>query len=679
VTTPPSSETVDSQIQAMRPQLRKAVFLAPTGGGGLHAFSSRGRVTLEGADLARWVERLARFLDGTHSIAELTASLPADRRAKVEDIIRLLHRRGLLEDRAQESPRAVAPDAPAGQAAGIGYLGQFLDGPARGFERWHARKVLVLATGPVGPALVEAVARTGNEADLMQLTSGTAWDEIARGLTTLIAASDIVLHVCEPMDGAASRLVDTLCARHGAILARAIMTDDEAWIAPVLTPTAASLPWEGTWLRVSAHLASRTRAPGPREPAPTQPRDGANALVANLLTLRCWRHVTGVDAAPAATVMRLDLHELATSAHPTATHPLGLAAAPRTSAELSERIRALAAGGEVDEATFSRAASSLVDERLGILTSIDQRHFQQLPLWVAEARVSDPVGLLAARGCPGIVHGAGLDFPTARHRAARTGLELYASCMLDRRRLLATDGGPLPPDADSREGWLWASRLDGGENLLLPVEQVFARGPTPVPGPPVGVASAATWAAALQSGLLQQVEAVTIAEALASTAAIPRLDLEPTGYDAVTQHLLRLLRLGDAEIAIHDITGSLGVPTFTFCLGIRTVAHISDRLAEDALRLGLERLLLAHQAVTTNQLEYDPPPVADLPPGRRGAVTFTWAELEARSPHAQPPGDWLADLLDRLRQQGRVAVAVPLDHDPALAGALPYAVRVVLT
>jgi hypothetical protein len=272
--------------------------------------------------------------------------------------------------------------------------------------------------------------------------------------------------------------------------------------------------------------------------------------------------------------------------------------------------------------------------------------------------VSDPVGHLAARGAAPVVHGAGLEFATARHRAARRGLELYASAMLDRRLLLAADGKTPAPIGD---GWLWGWALDGSGPRLVPASAVF-----PSDGSLVGVASGPTWASALELALLAHCQEAALAEALAAPTPLPAIPLDLVPLDEVGQRLVRVLRAARAPLAAHDLTGTLGVPTCTLCLGERAVAHASGATLAEALREALEQALLAWQADLTGQPEYRPAPVADLPPALRGR------------PREPPAGARASSLATALRARGSLPVAVPLDHDPALAAVLPYALRVVL-
>jgi hypothetical protein len=349
------------------------------------------------------------------------------------------------------------------------------------------------------------------------------------------------------------------------------------------------------------------------------------------LVLRALRHLAGADPEDTRTMVRLDLATLTTSTHPYLPRPQAVPL----------RAPGPPDGPEIDERAFSRAAAACVDPYTGILTAVEERHFQQLPLWVTEARLADPDGALAALGVPLAVHGAALDFPTARYRAARHALEWYAWA--------AADGGPL-------RGF----RVDGGRPHPVRVDVVRATH-RPPGWLPAGVASGPTWAAAVETALLHRCAAVAVAEA---PSAHP-VEVDAVPLDEVGQRLRGILRVAGAPVRAYDLTGPLGLPTYAVYLGDRPVAQVSGWTAAGALRDGLELVTLAYQAEASGEPEYDPPPVP--------ALSVHSGQTRAVPADADPAG-----LIRALAERGVTPVAVPLDHDPVLNPVLPYAVQVVL-
>ncbi len=61
-----------------RLKLRDDAYYAPTSEG-ICILTNSGEVVLTGPSIFQWVDRLVPYLDGSHTLAELTASMPASR------------------------------------------------------------------------------------------------------------------------------------------------------------------------------------------------------------------------------------------------------------------------------------------------------------------------------------------------------------------------------------------------------------------------------------------------------------------------------------------------------------------------------------------------------------------------------------------------------------------------
>src|SRR5690349_449417 len=152
----------DSPDAAMRPRIRPDVFWVPTGAGGVYAVSSRGPTILAGTDVDRWLDRLAPFLDGTHTLAELAANLDPQRRAKVASVVGRLHRYGLVEDLARYEPEGLSDAERQRYAGQLRYLAEYTDAPGIRFQRYRDCRLVAVGAGPALLALVAATLRTGS-------------------------------------------------------------------------------------------------------------------------------------------------------------------------------------------------------------------------------------------------------------------------------------------------------------------------------------------------------------------------------------------------------------------------------------------------------------------------------------------------------------------------------------
>ncbi len=648
------------------PRLNSDVYFVPTDDG-VCFLTNRGMELFKGASIYAWVERLAPHLDGRRTLAELVTGLADDKRAMVEKLVSALIAKGLAKDVAAERPDTLQPWERQRYGPQIAYLEHFVDSPASAFQRYRDSRFLVVGSGLVFTALVRSVVLSGvrrvaaavtdedvtDNARLRDLVEACrderqtldlverhdTVDELAR----LVSTADVVLHGSDrPVPGRAPRLSEQ-CAEQGRPLIQATMAGDEAWIGPVC---GGAVAWESAWRRLRDHataagLMDDSRAASPYLAGP------AVALVANQVAVTAFRLVTGAEEEPPVPVMRcLDLPTLRTTTHRCHPHPAALPARPATEADLLARVDELRRGDRIDADTFDQRAATLLDGRLGIFVDVTEKDLAQVPLNVATVTVTGPPS-------PTTVAGAGLDFRTARWRAAMRAIAHYAHARLDPRRTVPGRHGPD----------VWGHDLAADTPRRVRAALAFA------PGDPRGVAARYDWDGAVTAGLLAHVQALTVAEAVADGRPFREVDLDALDLDEDATTCRSLLDIAGVPVAVHDVTGSLGVPTFAFSAGPRTVTYACDLRRADAVRAGLEQTLLDYQARANGQPEYSPPEVPDLPPDRRDAPA---------------PGDDRAGPADRdavvsaLARAGHIPVVVPLDHDPALLSVNPYVVSVVL-
>jgi hypothetical protein len=568
---------------------------------------------------------------------------------------------------AAEQPDTLQPWERQRYGPQIAYLEHFVDSPASAFQRYRDSRFLIVGSGLVFTALTRSVVQSGvrrvaaavtdenvtDGARLRELVEACrderqrldfmechdTIDELAR----LVSEADVVLHGSDrPVPGRALRLSQQ-CAERGRTLIQATVAGDEAWIGPVC---GGAVAWESAWRRLrdcgtAADFVDESGAASPYLAGP------AAALVANQVAVTAFRLVTGAEEKPPTSVMRcLDLPALRTTTHRCHPHPAALPARPATEAELLARVDELRRGERIDAETFDQRAATLLDGRLGIFVDVAEKDLAQVPLNVATVTVTGPPS-------PTTIAGAGLDFRTARWRAALRAVAHYAHARLDPRRTVSGRHGPD----------VWGYDLVASAPRRVRAALAFA------PGDPRGVAARYDWDGAVTAGVLAHVQALTVAEAVADGRPFGQVDLDALGLDEDATTCRRLLDIAGVPVSVHDVTGSLKVPTFAFSVGPRTVAYACDLHRADAVRIGLEQTLLDYQARANRQPEYLPPTVPDLPPDRRDA-------LAVDDDHAGPADQ--DAVVSALAKAGHVPVVVPLDHDPALLGVDPYVVSVVL-
>ncbi|MGH4000539.1 MAG: YcaO-like family protein, partial [Pseudonocardiaceae bacterium] len=254
----------------------------------------------------------------------------------------------------------------------------------------------------------------------------------------------------------------------------------------------------------------------------------------------------------------------------------------------------------------------------------------------------------------------------ARRRAAQRACELYAASVVDQRRLVQANGQGVR---------VWGYDLAEQRPRKVAAVSVFPtlRGRAPSLDSAPWLASGFSWAEAVATALASVCQQLTVAGLDLEGEPFPLVDLDNGVLDEQGARYAAILRTWGVPVAVYEVTGTLKIPCFAFCVGNETVAYRTGVDVRDALRRGLEQTVAQVQARTNHQLDYAPADVADLPHRARGV----------RPTQLQPSGsgDWVYQqhrLCGALARQGHQVAVVPLDHDPAVTDVLPYIVNLVV-
>jgi hypothetical protein len=280
----------------------------------------------------------------------------------------------------------------------------------------------------------------------------------------------------------------------------------------------------------------------------------------------------------------------------------------------------LRAAEPIDEAAFLRRIEPCHDDYLGLFT-LTEAEGPQMPLNVCRAVPKD--------GGPAEV-GVGFGADAARCDAAFKALTGWA--------MRAVSGS------------VRAYEIDDPERVrLLSVTSADA-----------GLAAGTSWDQAVDRGLADQCLRMTLAELPSRSQPFARIDLAAADLGEEGGRCRDILsRLGELP-DMYDVTGSLGVPVVACCVGSVTVGYFSALNPAEALGEGLKAALLHLQSAGYGVSE-------PLPERLRGS----W-------PRTSIPATDRGAVASRLRARGRVALAVPLHHDPTVAEIMPYLARVVV-
>ncbi len=714
-----------------RLKLRDDAYYAPTSDG-ICILTNRGEVVMTGPSIFQWVDRLAPYLDGRHTLAELTAALPADRKNMTERVINALRERGVVVETGEDTDQAqpLTGDERLLYRREIDFLGCSGPSAERSFQAYRdsvavligsgrmlvetveaalrsgSRRLRVAVTGecPAGMILLAGCERRARQRDPQQrITHIAANLADEEQLSGVLAGADIVVYACDRAAFDPARTLDRVCARAGVPFVSAIPVSDHAWLGPFGPVTGRWPGWMSAWRRLLAldgADAGRFRRPGQDGLAPGQDglapgQDGlaapdgdlwagaAPTVVVNQLMREVVRQLSDtVQQTGRARMTRIDLPSLRTESHPFLPHPFSLAASRVDQAGLLATVSRLREGEPLGAEEFSRRVTACLEPRLGVLGDVTERDFAQIPLAVSQVQVSDPVLLLDPGVPPPAVTGAGLSFAEARRAAVMRGLAVYGSLMVDPRRLHIHEGAPgLTGDpaedlatllAGKWDGFVWGHGLADELPHALPAAAVFPalRGIRSSYAPPPGAAAGGDWQEAVRNGLVGRCRRLTLTEIAGCRHPFAPIEWNDLAMDVRGSRYHSIVQRVGGKLDVYDVTGSPRVPTLAFCLDGVTVAYASGFSFSEALRDGLAEVLLSHQAEANREAGYAPARVPPLP-------------VRGRLPRLAACPEWSTDAgatAARLARLGWTAVAVPLDHDPGVTGRImPYLVNVVVT
>ncbi|MFE3320097.1 YcaO-like family protein [Nocardia sp. NPDC059195] len=523
---------------------------------GITALTHRGfsTLTMSGAD--RWLERLAPYLDGQHSMNEFLASAPEDAREFIERLLRKLIDRGLV-GALDAHPLADTPE--------VSLIGYFRPDAATIVDTWRRRRTTVVGRRRLADAIATACGRAGM-CDVVRAPEA-------------IPNTGQVVQVAASSDVDSLQLVESGCTVRGLPLLQIVLDGSVAWIAPPALPFSSARP--RIWARSQP-------AVDPAEPAET--------VLANHVT-QLLLHYDRTDRHPVQ-LTRFDAPDLAFSTHRCVPAPLSAPARVESEGEFDRRFRALIGAEPRSAEQFSRAAAVLTDGYIGVFDKVEEADLVQSPLRVAQTTVTLP-------GRRQRVCGVSIDAAQARYAAATEAIRCYSSLVVDSRRLV-------------RGSMVRAFDLVTERPTLLRATLAFASADgTDRYRAPTGLGAALDLTDAIDAGLIDHCRRRTVTESRTATHPFPRIDPADSRDDVVGYCRTMLVAIG-CQVEVFDVTGSLGVPTYAVLLDGATVAYGCGTDNDAALRDGMLAALAAWQSRHAGQSEYAPATVAELPGGVRG-------------------------------------------------------------
>src|SRR5215472_10427448 len=144
----------------MLPKLKGDTFFIPMPDG-IYFRNNQGSLKIKGKVVYRWVESLAPYLNGEHTLAKITAGLDSEKQAMVTNLVNTLLTNGFLKDLSQDLPHDLSPLERETYAAEIAFIDSFCDSAASRFERYREQQVLLIGSGLTLTGLVHASLKSG--------------------------------------------------------------------------------------------------------------------------------------------------------------------------------------------------------------------------------------------------------------------------------------------------------------------------------------------------------------------------------------------------------------------------------------------------------------------------------------------------------------------------------------
>ncbi|MGH4002195.1 MAG: hypothetical protein ACRDTJ_32540, partial [Pseudonocardiaceae bacterium] len=248
----------------MRPKLRGDTKYVPTPDG-VYLQNNRRVLRIPGKQVYQWVDRLTPYLDGNHSLAELTDGLSADRAEMVDQLVETLAAAGFIKDVEADESHTLSPTETDAFAPEIAFIDYFCDSAAARFQAFRHTRVAAVGSGQTLTALVAANLAVGRRTVEVMITGecstdldrchqhleaarrrdpeqtvivqmATGWDADEEAARAALKPFDAVVHISDRPMLARAAMVDRICRTDGKVLVQAVLVGDQAWIGPLTGP-----------------------------------------------------------------------------------------------------------------------------------------------------------------------------------------------------------------------------------------------------------------------------------------------------------------------------------------------------------------------------------------------------------------------------------------------------------
>src|SRR5579884_2997038 len=147
-------------LATMRPKLNAGIFYTPSARGVVFR-NRQNSFEIRGQTIYRWVARLAPYLNGEHTLDEITQGLDPQRQVWISRLLETLQAQHCLKDVSQDHAHTLTELEQKTYASAIAEIDAVQSSAAYRFEVFRGRRVLVIGSGLSQSALIDAILQRG--------------------------------------------------------------------------------------------------------------------------------------------------------------------------------------------------------------------------------------------------------------------------------------------------------------------------------------------------------------------------------------------------------------------------------------------------------------------------------------------------------------------------------------
>lgn len=431
---------------SMRLKVKRDTFYLPEPNRGVYFRNNLSSFRIEGSGIDQWVEKLLPMFNGEYTLGNLTNGLPGPYRDRIYEIAEVLYTNGYVRDLSQDLPHQLSDYHLKKHASQIEFVDNLVGSGAARFQVFRQGKVLAVGSGPILNSLVSALIESGLTKVQVLITDEVSTNrqrlkelaEHARKIDPevnlkevpqkkedwreIVQPFDSILYVSQEGELEELRHLHAICREERKMFLPAICFQQVGLAGPLVHPES-EVCWETAWRRLHHSVLSKNEQSPAFSATP-------GSLLANVIVFELFKEVTGVmELEQKNRFFILDLDTLEGDWHSFLPHPLVTSS---ISAEWVEDVGSRLQVGleKVDSGKSLLYFNQLTSEESGIFHIWGEGDLKQLPLAQCRVQAVDPLSegpadLMRDTICSGLTH------EEARREAGLTGIETYASQMVD--------------------------------------------------------------------------------------------------------------------------------------------------------------------------------------------------------------------------------------------------------